>query len=98
MICTRIQNVQNGAFKRVDTPRIQTSRHSTHFRGSKLTFNALAWPAVVQGAPPSIPMIHALSACTEPLASLVCAIRLSMYESQDILQFSDGERARGECK
>jgi hypothetical protein len=66
-------------------PQLQHYQHtSDSLFPSKLTFNALACPDVVHGAPPSTPIIHALSTCAVPLASFDWATRLSMYESQDI--------------
>ena len=42
------------------------------------TFKAQAWPPEVHGAPPSSPIIHALSALGSLLESLVWAMRLSI--------------------
>ena len=45
----------------------------------------IACPADVHGAPPSRPIMHALSTCAVPDPSLDWAARLSMYESQLIV-------------
>ena len=51
---------------------------------NNLTFNAFGRLGEFQKAPPSNPMIQALSICALPEESLLNAMRLSMYLSQDI--------------